>query len=344
MTAIAPHLSAFLLERLPAERGASVHTQDSYSYAFKLLFEFTSARLKVPPSALLLEQIDSSLVLNFLNYLDTERHNIPSSRNVRLAAIKSFMRFIEHRVPSAVEQVRRILAIPVKKTVERLVAHLTVEEMKAVVDAPDSTSRFGIRDRAMLHLGFGAGLRVSELVGLRLSDISLNEPACILVRGKGRRERSLPLTKEGAGVLRSWVAVRGNASVPETFLNARGLQMSRAGFEYVLTRHVKTAAKSCASLKTKRFSPHVMRHTCAMITLMATNDIRKVSLWLGHSSVQSTEIYTRADPAQKLDTLSSITPIGLRKGTFKPPHRLLALLRQSTLCGVRGAPNPTRSG
>ena len=197
MTAIAPHISAFLLERLPVERRASPHTQDSYSYAFQLLFRFTSERLKIPPSALHVEQIDAPLVLEFLSDLERNRGNGASTRNVRLAAIKSFFRFIEYRVPSALEQVRRILAIPPKKTEERLVSHLTALEMKAVVAAPDPTTRDGIRDRAMIHMAFSAGLRVSELVGLRLNDVSLDGTPSILVRGKGRRERALPLTQEG---------------------------------------------------------------------------------------------------------------------------------------------------
>ena len=223
-----------------------------------------------------MEQIDAPLVLDFLNHLERDRRNGASTRNVRLAAIKSFFRFIEYRVPSALEQVRRILAIPPKKTEERLVSHLTALEMKAVVAAPDPATRDGIRDRAMIHMAFSAGLRVSELVGLRLNDVSLDGTPSILVRGKGRRERVLPLTQEGAQALRAWMAVRGHASVPELFLNARGNHLTRAGFEYVLRKHVTPAAERCPSLRKKRVSPHVLRHTCAMITLQATHDIRKV--------------------------------------------------------------------
>jgi len=260
MTPIAPHISAFLRERLPLERQASEHTCDSYAYAFQLLFDFASKKLKVPPSALHLEQIDAPLVLSFLQHLESVRGNTASSRNVRLAAIKSFMRFVEHRIPSALDQVHRILAIPVKKTDTRLVGHLDVKEMQAVVDAPDPSTRYGIRDRAMLHLGFTAGLRVSELVGLRLNDLTWNPTPCVLVHGKGRRERALPLCKESADAIRAWLSLRGEALVPELFLNARGRNMTRSGFEYVLRKHVRTAAESCASLVAKRVSPHTLRH------------------------------------------------------------------------------------
>ena len=291
-----------------------------------MLFKFASQKLKAKPSSLQLEQIDASLVLSFLQYLESSRHNTAGSRNVRLAAIKSFMHFIEYRVPSALDQVRRILAIPSKKTVARLVAHLEIDEMQAVLDAPDPTTRYGIRDRAMLHLGFSAGLRVSELVGLRINDVTWHSTPSILVQGKGRRERALPLNKESAAAIRAWLSLRGEAFVPELFLNARGKNMTRSGFEYVLHKHVRTAARSCPSLLKRRISPHKLRHTCALIALQATRDIRKVSLWLGHSSIQSTEIYTRTDPTEKLEAIEAITPPTLRRGRFRPPDKLLEML------------------
>jgi site-specific recombinase XerD len=328
MIPIAPHIAAFLQERLPEERQASEHTCDSYAYAFQLLFEFASQKLKVKPSALQLEQIDAPLVLSFLQHLESVRKNSASSRNVRLAAIKSFMHFVEHRVPSALDQVRRILAIPVKKTDTRLVAHLEIDEMQAVVDAPDPTTSSGIRDRAMLHLGFAAGLRVSELVGLRLNDVTWHSTPSILIHGKGRRERTLPLGKESGAAIRAWLSIRGDSSVPELFLNAWRKNMTRSGFEYILRKHVKTAAKRCPSLLKKRISPHWLRHTCAMIALKATRDIRKVSLWLGHSSIQSTEIYTQTDPTDKLEAIEAITPPTLRRGRFRPPDKLIEMLRQ----------------
>jgi integrase/recombinase XerD len=179
----------------------------------------------------------------------------------------------------------------------------------------------------MLHLGFTAGLRVSELVGTHMSDVSLGPSPSILVHGKGRRERALPLFKETADALRAWLAVRGEAQVPELFLSARAKQMTRSGFEYVLHKHVRMATKRCPSLK-KRVSPHSLRHACAMIILQATRDIRKVSLWLGHASIQSTEIYTRADPTEKLEAIEAIAPPILRRGHFRPPDKLIALLRQ----------------
>lgn len=326
MTALAPHVSAFFQERLILERQASANTCDSYAYAFKLLLNYASNRLKVAPSRLALEQIDARLVTGFLNDLEASRANAASSRNVRLAAIKSFMHFLEYRVPSALEQIQGVLAIPMKKTETRLVRHLTTEEIQALLDAPRPIDWAGIRDRAMLHLCFAAGLRVSELTGLRLEDLSLQPHASILVRGKGRRERSLPLWKQTVGALRAWLAVRGTLAVPELFVNARREPMTRAGFEYILEKHTRTATKHCPSLATKRISPHVLRHSCALTVLEATKDLRKVSLWLGHANMQTTEMYIRADPSIKLEALEAVTAPKLRSGRFRATDKLIASL------------------
>ena len=331
MILLAPHITAFLQQRLPIERRASPNTCDSYAHAFRLLFEYASDCIRVPPSQLQLEQLDVPLILNFLNHLETSRGNGPSSRNIRLAAIKSFMHYIEHRVPSALEQIQRILAIPSKKTDTRLVRHLTSQEMQSILDAPDPTVRDGIRDRAMLHLCFAGGLRVSELVGLRTEDMMLQPQASVLIHGKGRKERCLPLWKETASAVRAWLSVRGEVRVPELFPNARNDAMTRAGFEYILRKHVHAAETRCSTLASKHVSPHVLRHTCALTILQATKDLRKVSLWLGHSSTQTTEIYTRADPSVKLEALESVIAPKLRTGRFKATDKLIALLKAATV-------------
>jgi len=267
MTPVAPHITAFLRERLPLQRGASEHTSDSYAYAFQLLFQFASERLGVTPSALYVEQLDASFVMDFLQHLETERHNSPRTRNARLVAIKSFMRFLEHRVPSLLEHSRRILALPAKRTDIRLISYLTLEEMQAVLNAPHLQRRDGIRDRAMLHLCFAAGLRVSELVGLPLHALELQPSPHVRIHGKGRRERLLPLWKQTTVDLRAWLALRGHPPVPELFVNARDQAMTRSGFEYILRKHVQVAAAHCPSLKIKQVSPHVLRHNPAYLLM-----------------------------------------------------------------------------
>lgn len=326
MTSIAAHIEAFLREHLARHRGASPHTCDSYAYSFQSLFEYASRKLQVQPSALMLEQLDAPLISSFLEHLEVTRGNSAETRNIRLAAIRSFFRFLQHRDPAAVGQVRRVLAIPFKKTDTRLVPYLVQKEVQALLDAPDPTTREGIRDRAMLHLAVCAGLRVSELTGLRTDDIG-PQSMSIRVRGKGRRERALPLWKVTASALRAWLAVRGTVAAPEVFVNARGEPFSRWGFAYVLRRHADTASQKCSSLSGKRLFPHVLRHTCAIVVLQATQDIRKVSLWLGHSNLTTTEIYVRADPTEKLEAIEAVIPPRLRKGKFRPPDKLMALLK-----------------
>jgi len=326
MTPLAPHLTAFFQERLSVERRASINTCDSYAYAFKLLLNFASNRFKLAPSRLGFEQIDAPMVVAFLKDLESKRLNGAGSRNVRLAAIRSFMRFMQYRLPSALEQIQRVLAIPMKKTDTRLVRHLNTQEIQALLDAPKPADWPGIRDRAMLHLCFAAGLRVSELTSLLVEDLSLQPHASILVRGKGRRERCLPLWKQTVTAVRAWLAVRGALAVPELFVNARREPLTRAGFEYILEKHVESAVKGCPSLAKKHISPHVLRHSCALTVLEATKDLRKVSLWLGHANMQTTEIYTRVDPSIKLEALEAVTAPKLRSGRFRASDKLIASL------------------
>ncbi len=327
MTAIAPYLSAFLREHLPQERRASPHTCEAYAYTYQLLLCFAARRLKVQPSSLELEQLDVPLVLTFLEHIESERGNSPKTRNARLAAINAFFRFLEYRLPSCLDQARRIHALPMKKTDERLIDHLSQGEVQALLDAPDPTTLTGVRDRAMLHLAFATGIRVSELVGLLREDLVFQPQPSIHIYGKGRRERILPLWKETVTALRAWLLARNEGANPELFLNARGQAMTRSGFEYILAKNVKAATLIQPSLAKKRISPHVMRHTCAMHTLQATHDVRKVALWLGHASLQSTEVYLRADPTEKLEILSAGASPSLRRGQFRAPDNLLTMLQ-----------------
>jgi integrase/recombinase XerD len=214
-----------------------------------------------------------------------------------------------------------------KRTDEALVGYLTREEMLALLNVPSPRTAPGIRDRAMLYLTYAAGLRVSELLSLRPDQFDNQASSSIHIMGKGRRERILPLWKETAAALRAWLAIRPAGGDPELFLNSVGRAMTRSGFEYVLAKHVAIAADKQPSISKKRVTPHVLRHSCAMHTLQATRDVRKVSLWLGHASLQSTEIYLRADPTEKLEALTAIAPLSLHRGRFRAPDKLLAMLK-----------------
>lgn len=327
MTALAPHLSTYLLEHLPRDRGVSRHTIDSYAYCFQLLVCFAAKRLRVRPSDLQIEQLDAELILDFLNHIETDRANTPRSRNARLTAIRSFFRFLEYRAPACLDIAMQVQAIPAKRVEQPLVDYLTRAELQAVLDAPDRRTASGMRDGAMLHLAYACGLRVSELTSLRLDDVSRPAVDAIHVLGKGRRERVLPLWNETQAVLRDWLRIRPSVDDRAVFLNARGEAMTRHGFASRLAVHVRTAQHSAPTLARKKVTPHVLRHTCAVHTLEATGDVRRVALWLGHSSVTSTEIYLRIDPTEKLDILDAGAAPQIRKGTFAgASDRLLAML------------------
>ncbi len=329
MTLIAPLITGFLREYMPRQRGYSQNSCETYAYTFRLLFAFAAERLKARPSQLHLENIDASIILEFLSHIERERKNGAATRNVRLAAIKSFMRYVEYQLPSALEHIRQIHAIPAKRHDQKLIQHLTMEEVQAILNAPNLVTRLGVRDRAMLHLCFAGGLRVSELVGAMLEHLSLKGTPSILIHGKGRKERCLPLWKQTTVDLRAWLAIRGQVPSPELFVNAEGRAMTRAGFEYVLNKHTHTAAATCLSLRERSVSPHQLRHSCALVMLQATRDIRKVALWLGHADIRTTEIYLQTDPTEKLAAVEAVLPPELRRGRFKAPDALIASLLET---------------
>ncbi len=326
MTLLASLITGFLRDHMPRQRGYSPHSCETYAHSFRLLFAYAAKRLRTRPSQLYLEQLDAALVMDFLSHIERERGNAATTRNLRLAAIKTFMRYVEYQIPSALEQISRIHAIPTKRHDQALIRHLTMDEVRAILNAPDLTTRLGTRDRAMMHLCFAAGLRVSELVEAMAANLSLQRTPSLLVKGKGRKERCLPLWKETAADLRAWLTIRGNVRVPELFLNAEGAPITRAGFEYILDKHARAAAKNCPSLRGRSVTPHQLRHSCAVIMLQATHDIRKVALWLGHADIRTTEVYLRMDSSEKLEAVEAVIPPELRRGRFKAPDALIASL------------------
>lgn len=328
MTELAPSLAAFLREHLPHERNASRHTVAAYANTFGLLLRYAAERRDRRPTDLAIEDLDPDLILGFLTHVEQERGNTARSRNARFAAIRSFFRYLEYKIPACLEQALRVRALPMKKTDKALIDYLTRDEMNALLAAPDGTTAVGLRDRAMLHLTYAAGLRVSELLAVQIGDFQDRSLAMVRVLGKGRRERVLPLWQETRTALRAWLAVRPPVQVKELFVNREGLPLSRDGFAHRLAVHVATAAKKRPTLSEKRVTPHVLRHSCAMHTLEATGDIRKVSLWLGHASLQSTEAYLRVDPAEKLAILAANAPPAVPKGKFRTPDKLLAMLTE----------------
>jgi site-specific recombinase XerD len=330
MTALAPHLTAFLREHLPRDRNASPHTVATYAHCFALLVRFAAKRLNSRPSNLTIEDLDPDLVLRFLDEIETDRGNSARTRNARLIAIRTFFRYVEYKAPACLDQALRIRALPKKRTDTALIDYLTREEIEALLSAPNPHTASGARDRAMLHLTYAAGLRAAELLSLRLGDFPDRSLATVRIKGKGRRERVLPLWRETQGMLRAWLAIRPPAETPELFLNRNGERMTRDGFAHRLAQHVAVAAQKQPSLLQKRVTPHVLRHSCAMHTLAATGDIRKVALWLGHASIRTTETYLRVDPAEKLAILAANSPPPVKPGRFKPPSdKLMTMLAEA---------------
>lgn len=316
MINLAPHLSTYLQEHLPLERRASEHTVQSYTDCFRMLVIYASERTAVRPCHLKVEHFTAQIVIDFLHSLEKDRNSSASTCNVRLAAIKSFFRYLEYRVPSCLGQAMQIRAIPQKLTKKPLIDWLEPFETQAILNAPKTNTLYGIRDRAMLHVCYAAGLRASELLALSLDSFSGPEMKTLTILGKGRRLRELPLWRETTEVLNDWIALRPSVGTRLIFFSARGQPLSTDGFACILKKHVATAIETTPSLRGKRITPHVLRHSSAMAVLHATKDIRKVSLWLGHEHLKSTEAYLRASPAEKLMILEANASPTVKPGHF----------------------------
>lgn len=327
MTLVAGLLEAFFTERLQRQRDASPNTIAAYRDAFRLLLAFSQQRLHKPPSALLLTELDATLVAAFLQHLETHRRNGVRTRNARLAAIHSFFRFVALQEPAHSATAQRVLAIPTKKTERKLVTSLTRPEQDALLAAPDRTTYLGRRDRAVLLLLLQTGLRVSELCDLRCDDVVLSAPgAHVRCRGKGRKERCTPLTRETASILRPWLAERRGTAVQPAFPSRLGSRLSRDAVERLVTKYATTASVVCPSLRAKRITPHVLRHTTAVSLLRAGNDRAVIALWLGHESIETTQMYLDADLSMKERALARTAPLRAGPGRYRPDDSLLAFL------------------
>ena len=327
MTLLAPVLEKFFTDRLLRQRDVSANTIAAYRDAFRLLLRFAQRQLGKPPSAVLLAQIDAPLVGAFLDHLDKDRGNSVRTRNARLAAIHSFFRFVALEEPAHSGGCQRVLAIPTKKTTRRLVTSLTRVEAEAILAAPDRRTWLGRRDHALLLLCLQTGLRVSELRNVRCQDIVLTTGSHVRCSGKGRKERCTPLTHEVVLVLRAWLNERSGRPDSPAFPSRRGTTLSRDAIERLVTRYSRRATASCRSLRAKKPTPHVLRHTAAVTLLQAGVDRSIIALWLGHESVETTQIYLDADLATKERAIARTAPLRVGARRYKPPDALLAFLQ-----------------
>ncbi len=324
---LSPILTRFFTERLMNQRQASQHTISGYRDTFRLMLRHATKRLKKEPSCLLLEDIDAVFVCDFLDDLESERGVKTSTRNLRLAGIRSFFRYAAYDVPDCADQIQRVLAIPAKRVTQTQLVYLSRPEVVALLAAPDQKTWSSRRDFAWLMLAIQTGLRVSELTGLTVDDLNLGAGSYVHVLGKGRKERCTPLTKETAKVLRTWVKEIPKHQSQVLFPNARGGQLSSDGVQYLLRKNTKIAAKQCASLRDKRVSPHTLRRTTAMDLLQAGVDTSVIALWLGHESIETTRIYLEANLEMKEKILAKTSPHKNRLSTFKPDDPLLSFLQ-----------------
>jgi integrase/recombinase XerD len=328
MTPLPPLLQAFFIDRLARQRDASPHTIASYRDSLKLLLTFLHIRTSKQPSKLVLEDLDAAAITAFLAHLENERGSSVRTRNARLVAIHSFFRFAAFKAPQCAEQIARVLAIPEKRHTSTLVSYLIEPEIDALLAAPDRSTWTGRRDHALLLLGVQTGLRATELSGVRRQDLQLQDGAWVRCRGKGRKERCTPLTRETKQVLTVWLRELGDDPASPVFPTRAGQPLTRGAIWRLVTKHAANAQAGCPSLAAKNVTPHTLRHTAAMQLLRAEPpvDTATIALWLGHESLTSTNKYVHADMELKRRALDRTTPPNVTPGRYRPPDQLIAFL------------------
>jgi len=319
-------LQTFFTDRLLQQRQASPHTVRAYRNTFRLLLRFAQSRLRRSPSRLLIADLDAAFVGAFLEHLEQERGNSARSRNARLAALHAFFRYVAMAEPSRALHCQQVLAIPSKRFERGVVEFLDEDEVEALLDAPDTDTWLGRRDRALLLVAVQTGLRVSELVGLRRQDVALGTGAHVRCLGKGRKLRCTPLRRDAVKILDAWLRERPAAPDTPVFPSSRRGRMSTDAVERLVAKHVAVAARGCPTLRHKRVTPHVLRHSAAMALLRKGVDHATIALWLGHESPETTQIYLHADLRLKERALARTTPTRAEPRRFRPDDALLAFL------------------
>ena len=324
--ALSAYLQRFFTERLGHQMKASPNTIASYRDTFRLLLRYAAAQQEKEPTQLQIADIDADLVAHFLTDLETTRGDAARSRNTRLAAIRSFYKYVAVNEPQLLHHCQRVMAMPAKRHVKRAIDYLSREEIEAVIAAPDLSTWHGRRDRVILVLALQTGLRVTELVTLTCSDIALGAGAHVRCLGKGRKERSTPIRKDSIKLLKDWLAERRGQPADPLFISNRGTQLSRDAIECMVQKHAATASRACPSRRAKRISPHVLRHSAAMQLLHGGVDRTVIALWLGHESVETTQMYLHADMKMKEQAIAMTRPVEAKHGRYRPSDKLLSFL------------------
>ena len=325
-TDFAALLHDYFCQRLLVQRNASPRTVASYRDTFRLLLRYVHEHTRKAPATLRLADLDAPVILAFLNHLEHDRRNSIRSRNARLAALRSFYHYAASRDPVQLPLVQRVLAIPSKRHDRPMLGFLSREEVDAVQAAPDRTTWSGRRDHALFAALYNTGARVSEIVALRAADFTRGPTATLHLRGKGRKERVVPLWKTTARMLAGWLADNPCTPAHPLFPNRSGRPMTRSSVASRLRLAVAKAADACPSLRGRQISPHTMRHTTAMHLLQAGVDITVIALWLGHERPTTTHAYVEADLGMKQRALDKLAAPALAQPRFSPGDDLLAFL------------------
>jgi integrase/recombinase XerD len=321
-------LQSFFTDRQCRQRRASPNTISGYRDSFRLLFLFAKERLGKAPSKLMIEDLNASFIGDFLDHLEKQRKNSARTRNIRLAAIHSFFQYVAFEEPAHALLCQRVLAIPAKRHERRPIEYLNREEINALLASADLSTWIGRRDRTLLLLAVQTGLRVSELTSLNCQDVVLGTGAHVHCQGKGRKHRCTPLRPETVTILDAWLRERHGRPDDPLFASIRGGKLSRDAIERLLAKYTSIAAEKCRSLQRKNVSPHALRHSAAMDLLQHGVDRSVIALWLGHESVETTQIYLHADMKLKEQALSRSPPLGVKPGRYRPDDQLLAFLER----------------
>lgn len=318
---------SFFSKRLITQQKASPHTVAAYAQTFRLFMAYAEKRLRTPPSKLSLAQLDAGFVAEFLDSLESSRANGARSRNARLASLRSFYHYAALEAPPHAHLIQRVLAIPYKRLARRLVNYLTRPEVEAVLASVDKSTWIGRRNHALLLVAMQTGLRLSELTSLRHGDVALGCGAHVRCEGKGRKERCTPLAKPTVAVVKAWINEQGDDESRFLFPSSRGGRLSADAVQHALAKHVATACSTCPSLAKKHVTPHVLRHTAAMELFQAGVDRSLIAIWLGHESLDTTQIYLDANLQLKEAVLNRVNPVRSKPGRYRPDDRLMAYLK-----------------